>query len=156
MNSDLWTSIEGSCCHYSANPERGLRKRLLPSLGRQNEISSEGPQWLFSLSSHPFHSLEATALGPLTQAPWLAGSQLDWPVWALAVSHWARGVSFGISFLMLLCIHAISLSMPASFQDYTARLLLDTLYCFTIDTRSVLFSIMLTVSVVGKLLAITG
>lgn len=35
----------------------------MPSLGEQREVSSEGPQWLFSLPSHPVHPLEGCCSG---------------------------------------------------------------------------------------------
>lgn len=72
MNSDLRTSIEGSCCHYSTNPERA-EKESLDFTGKAKPSPGRGHIG-YSLSSHPFHSLEATALGSLTKAPWLA----DW------------------------------------------------------------------------------
>lgn len=83
---------------FTVLTRRGLRKSKfdgdsLPSLGKQSKISSEGPHWLSSVFT-PFHPQEATLTGFLTQAPWLAGSQLNWPVWALTVSHWARGGSW--------------------------------------------------------------
>lgn len=44
----------------------------------------------------------------------------------------------GIASLLPVCTHAMSLAVPASFQNDMSRLLLDHLSCFIIDTRAVL------------------